>query len=118
MQQRQHGEEHASRCEVSFHEVAVRLAPNAILDVNGDALMARAEVCPRVVIQAPKARVRIIRYELIDHGWAASSPMLPNKPRGIPRVHDRRVFTASLREVCSTGCSCARAEPRRNSLTT
>ena len=33
-----------------------------------------------------------MRYELIDHEWAAIRPMLPNKPRGIPRVNDRRVL--------------------------
>jgi transposase len=32
-----------------------------------------------------------MRYELTDHEWAAIKPMLPNKPRGIPRVNDRRV---------------------------
>ena len=35
---------------------------------------------------------RIMRYELTDHEWAAIKPMLPNKPRGIPRVNDRRVL--------------------------
>jgi transposase len=33
-----------------------------------------------------------MRYELADHEWAAIRPMLPNKPRGIPRVNDRRVL--------------------------
>ena len=33
-----------------------------------------------------------MRYELIDDEWAAITPMLPNKPRGIPRVNDRRVL--------------------------
>jgi transposase len=33
-----------------------------------------------------------MRYELADHEWAASKPMLPNKPRGVPRVNDRRVL--------------------------
>jgi transposase len=33
-----------------------------------------------------------MRYELTDHEWAAIKPMLPNKPRGIPRVNDRRVL--------------------------
>ena len=33
-----------------------------------------------------------MRYELTDHEWAAIKPMLPNKPRGIPRVSDRRVL--------------------------
>jgi len=33
-----------------------------------------------------------MRYELSDFEWAAIRPMLPNKPRGIPRVNDRRVL--------------------------
>jgi transposase len=33
-----------------------------------------------------------MRYELNDHQWAAIKPMLPNKPRGVPRVNDRRVL--------------------------
>jgi transposase len=44
------------------------------------------------VIQASKARARIMRYELTDHEWTAIRPMLPNKPRGVPRVNDRRVL--------------------------
>ena len=32
-----------------------------------------------------------MRYEFTDHEWAAIKPMLPNKPRGVPRVNDRRV---------------------------
>jgi hypothetical protein len=35
---------------------------------------------------------RIMRYELTDYEWAAIKPMLPNKPRGVPRVNDRRVL--------------------------
>ena len=31
-----------------------------------------------------------MRYELADKEWAAINPMLPNKPRGVPRVNDRR----------------------------
>ena len=31
-----------------------------------------------------------MRYELTDHEWTAIKPMLPNKPRGVPRVNDRR----------------------------
>jgi transposase len=34
----------------------------------------------------------IMRYELADYEWTAIEPMLPNKPRGIPRVKDRRVL--------------------------
>jgi transposase len=33
-----------------------------------------------------------MRYELADYEWAAIKPMLPNKPRGVPRVNDRRVL--------------------------
>src|SRR5262245_604679 len=33
-----------------------------------------------------------MRYELTDHEWAGIKPMLPNKPRGVPRVDDRRVL--------------------------
>jgi hypothetical protein len=43
------------------------------------------------VIQAPKAEHRFMRYELSDCEWGVIKPMLPNKPRGIPRVDDRRV---------------------------
>jgi transposase len=35
-----------------------------------------------------------MRYELADHEWVAIKPMLPNKPRGVPRVNDRRVLNA------------------------
>ncbi len=27
-----------------------------------------------------------MRYELSDFAWTAINPMLPNKPRGVPRV--------------------------------
>ena len=33
-----------------------------------------------------------MRYELSDCEWSVIKPMLPNKPRGIPRVDDRRVL--------------------------
>jgi transposase len=33
-----------------------------------------------------------MRYELADDEWIAIKPMLPNKPRGVPRVNDRRVL--------------------------
>ena len=33
-----------------------------------------------------------MRYELSDYEWSLIRPMLPNKPRGIPRVDDRRVL--------------------------
>jgi transposase len=33
-----------------------------------------------------------MRYELADYEWIAIKPLLPNKPRGVPRVNDRRVL--------------------------
>src|SRR5260370_41802662 len=44
-----------------------------------------------------------MRYELTDHEWAATSPMLRNKPRGILRVNDRRVNESTLVLVGGAG---------------
>jgi transposase len=33
-----------------------------------------------------------MRYGLTNEEWAAIRPMLPNRPRGVPRVNDRRVL--------------------------
>jgi transposase len=33
-----------------------------------------------------------MRYELSDYEWIAIKPMLPNKPRAVRRVNDRRVL--------------------------
>ena len=33
-----------------------------------------------------------MRYELSDYEWTVIKPMLPNKPRGVRRVNDRRVL--------------------------
>ena len=48
------------------------------------------------VLQAPKPEPRIMRYELTDFEWAAIRSFLPNKPRGIPRVDDRRVLNGTF----------------------
>jgi transposase len=32
------------------------------------------------------------RYDLTDFEWCVIEPLLPNKPRGVPRVDDRRVL--------------------------
>ncbi|MGF7205267.1 transposase [Sphingobium olei] len=32
------------------------------------------------------------RYHLIDFEWRTIEPLLPNKPRGVPRFDDRRVL--------------------------
>ena len=44
------------------------------------------------VIQAPEPEPRIMRYELTDFEWTAIRSFLPNKPRGVPRVNNRRVL--------------------------
>ena len=32
------------------------------------------------------------RYELSDFEWSIIEPLLPNKPRGVPRSSDRKVL--------------------------
>ena len=32
------------------------------------------------------------RYDLTDFEWPVIAPLLPNKPRGVPRVDDRRLL--------------------------
>ena len=36
------------------------------------------------------------RYELTETEWEIIEPLLPNKPRGVPRVDDRRVINGIL----------------------
>ena len=36
------------------------------------------------------------RHELSDEEWAIIHPLLPNKPRGVPRVDDQRVLNGIL----------------------
>ena len=35
------------------------------------------------------------RYDLSDFDWSVIEPLLPNKPRGVPRVDDRRVLNGA-----------------------
>ena len=46
-------------------------------------------------MQAFKMELDFMRYALTDCEWFAIRPMLPNKPRGVPRVNDRRVLAYS-----------------------
>jgi transposase len=43
------------------------------------------------------------RYELTDREWKAIEPHLPNKPRGVPRVDDRRVLNGIFLGVAFSG---------------
>src|SRR5579863_7754761 len=46
-----------------------------------------------VVIQAPKrGELGMARFDLTDQEWAIIAPLLPTKPRGVPRQDDRRVL--------------------------
>ena len=42
-----------------------------------------------------------MRYELTDYEWVAIKPFQPNKPRGVPRVNDRRVLNGIFWVLCS-----------------
>jgi len=46
------------------------------------------------------------RFDLTDFEWSVIQPLLPNKPRGVPRVDDRRVLNGS-------SGACARARHGR-----
>jgi transposase len=47
-----------------------------------------------------------MRYELADCEWVATKPMLPNKPRGVARVNDRRVLNGIF-WVLRSGAPCS-----------
>jgi Putative transposase of IS4/5 family (DUF4096) len=44
------------------------------------------------MIQASKLGASNQALKLTDHEWAAIKPILPNKPRGLPRVDDRHTL--------------------------
>src|SRR6202161_262541 len=41
------------------------------------------------------------RYELSEFEWKTIEPLLPNKPRGVPRVDDRRVLNGIFYQLRS-----------------
>ncbi len=42
-------------------------------------------------------------FWLSDEQWGRLAPLLPNKPRGVPRVYDRRVISGVV-HVLVSGC--------------
>jgi transposase len=50
-----------------------------------------------------------MRYELGDYEWRIIKPLLPNKPRGIPRVNDRRVLNKI--KQCRTPLATTNSQP-------
>ena len=64
-----------------------------------------------------------MRYEFADYEWSVIKPMLPNKPRGVPRVNDPRVLNgifwvlrsgAPWRDLPGHSSSRGKAQTRRN----
>ena len=41
------------------------------------------------------------RYDLTEFEWRTIQPLLPNKPRGVPRVDDRRVLNGIFYQLRS-----------------
>lgn len=50
------------------------------------------------------------RYDVTEFEWRVIEPLLPNKPRGVPRVEDRRVLNGIF---LGTTIRCALARPSR-----
>jgi transposase len=52
-----------------------------------------------------------MRYELADYEWDAIKPMLPNKPRGVPR-RDRGLTLQAMRNYRSVVSFCIGGQGR------
>jgi transposase len=55
-----------------------------------------------------------MRYALSDEEWTAIKPMLPNKPRGVPRMNDRCVLDGIFWVLRSGGTVVRPAEHLRS----
>src|SRR6516162_8511617 len=54
---------------------------------------------------------RMSRYELTDSEWRVIEPLLPNKPRGVPRVDDRRVLNGIFWVLLNSGSTIFLLDP-------
>src|SRR3712207_7609376 len=57
------------------------------------------------------------RYELSDFEWSIIQPLLPNKPRGVPRADDRKVLNGIYWRI-RTGSPWADIPERQGPATT
>ena len=58
-------------------------------------------------------------YELTEFEWGVIAPLLPNKPRGVPRVDDRRVLNGIFWVLrTGRGVRCPGNSGRRRPATT
>jgi transposase len=57
------------------------------------------------------------RYDLTDFEWRVIEPLLPHKPRGVPRVDDRRVLNGIF-WVLRSGAICRSAMVHAPPVTT
>ena len=57
------------------------------------------------------------RYDLTEFEWKTIQPLLPNKPRGVPRVDDRRVISGIV-HVLKSGRRWVDAPPEYGSKKT
>ena len=76
-------------------------------------------LCNRSVRQSQTWNFKSCAIELTDHEWAAVRSMLPNKPRGAPRVDDRRFLNGIFLGVTPEhdGAICRRASALRPAIT-
>jgi transposase len=49
-------------------------------------------------------KARIMRSELTDDEWSTVKSVLPNKPRGVPRVNERRVLNGIFGSCVPVRC--------------